>query len=105
MPEKRSKPQVADNPIEDVFTGRHPSPAEKQWAEKVLAPTMEKSPEHPIGKASGVNLDEHSHARFTTISGVPVRRLYTQADLPEDWGHEQYLGSPGEPPYTRGIHA
>src|SRR6202000_332188 len=38
---------------------------------------------------------------FTTISGVPVRRLYTAADLPSDWS----AGVPGEPPYTRGIHA
>ncbi len=36
---------------------------------------------------------------------VPVRRLYTQADLPEDWNYDQYLGYPGQPPYTRGIHA
>ena len=44
-------------------------------------------------------------ARFTTISGTPVRRLYTEADLPEDWSEEKYLGYPGEAPYTRGIHA
>jgi methylmalonyl-CoA mutase N-terminal domain/subunit len=34
-----------------------------------------------------------------------VRRLYTQADLPEDWSEEKYLGYPGTPPFTRGIHA
>ena len=45
------------------------------------------------------------HARFTSISGVPVRRLYTPADLPPDWSPEGYLGLPGEPPYTRGIHS
>ena len=39
-----------------------------------------------------------------TISGTPVRRLYTQADLPEDWKYDDYLGYPGQPPYTRGIH-
>ena len=47
----------------------------------------------------------HGHARFTTISAVPVRRLYTRADLPDDWSAEKYLGYPGQPPYTRGIHA
>ena len=77
----------------------------KKWAEKTLAPTLEKSPERPIGAPTGVNLDEHGHARFTTISGVPVRRLYTQADLPDDWSEEKYLGFPGAPPFTRGIHA
>jgi len=106
MPEKKlPKPHVAESPVADVFENRHPSAGEKNWAEKTLAPTIEKSPEQPIGAPTGVNLDEHGHARFTTISGVPVRRLYTQADLPEDWSEEKYLGYPGAPPFTRGIHA
>ena len=106
MPDKKPpKPQVAENPIADVFEGRHPSPSEKDWAEKTLLPTLEKAPEKPIGAPTGTNLDQHGHARFTTISGVPVRRLYTQADLPEDWSAEKYLGYPGQPPFTRGIHA
>jgi methylmalonyl-CoA mutase, N-terminal domain len=114
---KPSKQQVAESPIADVFENRRPSDAEKNWAEKTLAPTIEKSPERPIGAATGVNVDEHGHARFTTISGVPIRRLYTPADLPDDWNQdgnkdwnkdgseEKYLGYPGQPPYTRGIHA
>jgi len=106
MPERKpGKPTVAESPIADVFEGREPSSSEKAWAEKTLAPSLEKAPEKPIGAASGVNLDEHSHARFTTISGVPIRRLYTPADLPATWDYEQYLGYPGQPPYTRGIHA
>ncbi|MBV9574351.1 MAG: methylmalonyl-CoA mutase family protein [Acidobacteriales bacterium] len=83
---------------------RFPSLAEKQWQETILAPSLEKSPEKPIGAASGVNLDEHGNARFTTISGLPIRRLYTPADLPQDWSVEKYLGFPGQPPFTRGIH-
>jgi len=107
MPRKPSKPQVAESPLTDIFEGRHPSEGEKNWAEKTLAPTLEKAPERPIGAPTGVNLDERGQARFTTISGVPVRRLYTQADLPADWSknEEQYLGYPGQPPFTRGIHA
>ena len=70
MPKKPSKPQVAESPIADVFENRHPSEAEKNWAEKTLAPTLEKSPERPIGAPTGLNLDEHGRARFTTISGV-----------------------------------
>src|ERR1700684_4195075 len=105
MPKKPSKPRVAESPIADIFENRHPSEAEKKWAEKTLAPTLEKSPERPIGAPTGTNLDEHGHARFTTISGVPVRRLYTEADLPTDWSEDQYLGYPGQAPYTRGIHA
>src|SRR5438270_5588614 len=99
------KKSLVDAPVQDVFEGRHPSASEKQWAEKTLVPALEKSPERPIGSASGVNLDEHGNARFTTISGYPVRRLYTEADLPEDWSYEKYLNHPGEPPFTRGIHA
>ncbi|MFZ0286022.1 MAG: methylmalonyl-CoA mutase family protein [Terriglobales bacterium] len=99
------KPRVAESPISDVFEGRHPSASEKEWAEKTLAPTLEKTPERPIGAPTGVNLDESGNARFTTISGVPIRRLYTQADLPEDWNYDQFLGHPGQPPFTRGIHA
>jgi methylmalonyl-CoA mutase, N-terminal domain len=106
MPEKKpSKPQVAESPVADVFENRHPSADEKKWVTNILAPTLEKSPERPIGAPTGVNLDEQGHARFTTISGVPVRRLYTKADLPEDWSEEKYLGYPGAPPFTRGIHA
>lgn len=96
---------VAESPIADVFQGRHPSDSERQWAEGTLGPALEKSPEKPVGSASGVNLDDHGNARFTTISGVPIRRLYTQADMPEDWNYEQYLNFPGQAPYTRGIHA
>src|SRR6201981_2660726 len=96
---------VAESPIADVFEGRHPSESEKQWAEKTLAPALEKQPERPIGAASGVNLDENGCARFTTISGVPIRRLYTHTDLPNDWSEESHLGYPGQPPFTRGNHA
>jgi methylmalonyl-CoA mutase N-terminal domain/subunit len=99
------KPQVAESPILEVFEGRHPSPPEKAWAEKTLAPALGKAPERAIGAPTGVNKDDHGNARFTTISGLPVRRLYTEADLPEDWNYEKYLGYPGEAPYTRGIHA
>jgi methylmalonyl-CoA mutase N-terminal domain/subunit len=104
MPKKPSK-QVAENPVADVFENRLPSEAEKNWAEKTLAPTIDKSPERPIGSPTGVNLDQQGQARFTTISGLPIRRLYTQADLPLDWSEDQHLGFPGEAPFTRGIHA
>jgi methylmalonyl-CoA mutase N-terminal domain/subunit len=103
MPDQK-KP-LADSPVQDVFENRRPSDAEKQWAERTLAPSLEKGPERPIGAPTGVNRDEHGNARFTTISGIPIRQLYTQGDLPEDWDYEQYLNFPGQPPFTRGIHA
>jgi methylmalonyl-CoA mutase, N-terminal domain len=106
MPDN-NKSTTAASPISDVFENRHPSASEKEWAEKTLAPALDKSPEKPIGAPTGVNVDEDGNARFTTISGVPIRRLYTQADLPEDWdtNNEKYLNYPGQAPYTRGIHA
>ncbi len=69
---------------------RKASPREQEWEETVLKPTLEKLPERA--------------AEFTTISGHPIRRLYTPADL-EGWDPERDLGYPGQPPYTRGIHA
>src|SRR5262249_55040927 len=62
-----SKPVVAESPISDVFEHRGPSPSEKSWAEKTLAPTLEKAPEKPIGATTGTNVDERGHARFSTI--------------------------------------
>ncbi len=92
-------------PVEDVSA--EPSrPAAEEWTANTLQPALAKFPERPIGAASGLNLDPQGRARFTTISGQPVERLYTETDLPADWsrGQSKYLGLPGEPPYTRGIH-
>jgi methylmalonyl-CoA mutase N-terminal domain/subunit len=69
---------------------REPSAGERAWEENTLRPTLEKSPER--------------QSEFTTISGYPIRRLYTPADLP-GWDPNRDLGFPGEPPYTRGIHS
>jgi len=40
---------------------------------------------------------------FTTLSGLPIDRLYTQNDLPAS-DPESSIGYPGEFPYTRGIY-
>jgi methylmalonyl-CoA mutase N-terminal domain/subunit len=69
---------------------RKPSAEECAWEENTLRPTLLKSPER--------------QSEFTTISGYPIRRLYTPGDLP-DWDPNRDLGFPGEPPYTRGIHS
>src|SRR5438270_1434209 len=37
-----------------------------------------------------------------TSSHIPIRDLYTEADLP-DWDYDQQVGYPGDPPYTRGV--
>jgi methylmalonyl-CoA mutase, N-terminal domain len=41
-------------------------------------------------------------APFSTISGEPIRPLYTDADVPAD--PEDAIGLPGEYPYTRGVY-
>src|SRR3954471_2787225 len=105
MADITNKKPVAESPIAEVFNGRHPSDSERKWAETTLARLLEKQPERPIGAATGTNSDEHGNARSSTISNRPIRRLYTPADLPEDWTYEKYLGYPGQAPYTRGIHA
>jgi len=38
-----------------------------------------------------------------TISGVPLKTVYTAKDLP-GWSYEKSLADPGQFPYTRGIH-
>ncbi len=41
-------------------------------------------------------------APFSTISGEPVKPLYTDADLPAD--PDSAIGLPGEYPFTRGVY-
>jgi methylmalonyl-CoA mutase, N-terminal domain len=76
-------------PAETSAPHRQPSAKELDWERNILQPTLAKSP-------------ERTH-HFTTTSGHPIRRLYTQADLP-NWDPDRDLGMPGVPPYTRGIH-
>jgi methylmalonyl-CoA mutase N-terminal domain/subunit len=40
---------------------------------------------------------------FTTVSGVPIERLYTDDSI-RDLDYEKDLADPGNPPYTRGIY-
>ena len=77
-------------PADSSIAQREPPARERAWEENTLRPTLEKSPERQTG--------------FTTISGYPIRRLYTPADL-SGWDANRDLGFPGEPPYTRGIHS
>src|ERR1700726_181196 len=81
-PRKPGAPNATD-------VSRKPSARERNWVETQLRPALEKSPERS--------------SEFTTISGHPIKRLYTQGDLAE-WDPARELGVPGEPPYTRGIH-
>ena len=42
-------------------------------------------------------------ALFTTVSGQPIKPLYTEEDLPES--PADAIGLPGEYPFTRGVYA
>jgi methylmalonyl-CoA mutase N-terminal domain/subunit len=64
----------------------------KRWEDTTLKQTISRLPER--------GNDED----FTTVSGMPVNRLYTPADIP-DFDYERDLGLPGEYPFTRGVHA
>ncbi len=49
---------------------------------------------------------EQTEKTFRTLSGEPIRELYTPADLPPGIGTEKDpIGLPGSYPFTRGIHA
>src|SRR2546426_6521734 len=90
MSEKSKGATQAAPPLETSSADRIPSPKEQAWQKNTLQPALEKNPER--------------QSEFTTISGHPIRRLYTKADLP-NWDPDRDLGFPGEPPYTRGIHS
>src|SRR3989442_6844374 len=80
---RRAPPEQASG------TGRRPSSSELRWEQATLNPALEKSSERETS--------------FTTVSGVPVERLYTPADL-AGFDYHRDLGDPGEYPFTRGIH-
>jgi len=64
--------------------------ARRRWEDQTLKPTLERLPERD--------------SDFTTISGVPIERLYTPLDISE-LDPLADIGFPGEYPYTRGVHA
>jgi methylmalonyl-CoA mutase N-terminal domain/subunit len=41
---------------------------------------------------------------FSTVSGIPIKRLYTPEDI-KDIDYSKDLGFPGELPFIRGVHA
>jgi len=60
------------------------------WEKETLDATLKSSPERPVA--------------FTTVSDLPIERLYTEDDLGAGWSADEKIGFPGEFPYTRGIH-
>ncbi|CAI1493267.1 Ribosomal protein L11 methyltransferase [Thermococcus nautili] len=64
---------------------------EKRWEETTVKKFIEKRPERK--------------EKFMTDDGFEIKRLYTPADLGEDWDYLEKLGFPGEYPFTRGVYA
>jgi methylmalonyl-CoA mutase, N-terminal domain len=60
------------------------------WQRDTLEPTLARTSERPVA--------------YSTVSDLPIERLYTGEDLRSDWNEIDKLGFPGEFPYTRGIH-
>lgn len=46
---------------------------------------------------------EKKEKEFETLSGIPLKPVYTKDDL-KDWNYDEKLNEPGSFPYTRGIH-
>jgi len=67
----------------------HRSVTRKEWERTTLDPALARRPERD--------------ADFTTVSSMPVERLYTEEDLASGWSAQDKLGFPGEFPYTRGV--
>jgi methylmalonyl-CoA mutase N-terminal domain/subunit len=67
---------------------------------------MAAAPQRPEG-ARGDAAARAGEDAFTTLSGEPIRELYTAEDLPAhagDGSPEDPIGRPGSYPFTRGIH-
>ena len=90
MRDNMTKNMQTTGPEQSLSGERTPAPEELAWEQNTLQPVLKRNPER--------------RKEFTTISGHPIRRLYTEADL-AGFDAERDLGFPGEPPYTRGIHS
>jgi methylmalonyl-CoA mutase N-terminal domain/subunit len=66
------------------------SEALRRWESEDVEKTVTKYPER--------------EKEFSTISGIPVGRLYTPLDL-EGFEYERDLGFPGQYPFTRGVQS
>jgi methylmalonyl-CoA mutase N-terminal domain/subunit len=61
------------------------------------------SDRHPTPRRVAGEKSSERASEFTTVSGYPIRRLYSPSDL-SSWEPDRDLGLPGAPPYARGIH-
>ncbi|MEW5807461.1 MAG: methylmalonyl-CoA mutase family protein [Acidobacteriota bacterium] len=73
----------------EVSRSKNRAKSKKEWLEQTLKPHLNENKERSIS--------------FTTVSSMPIERLYTLEDL-ANFDYYEKLGFPGEYPYTRGIH-
>ena len=65
------------------------SPDAQTWKSTTLAASLKKMPAR--------------QESFTTLSGLPIKELYTPEDI-QNIDQAKAVGFPGEYPYTRGVH-
>src|SRR5437016_11855737 len=90
MSEKPKGTTQAAPPLETPSPDRKPSPKEQAWDKNTLQRALEKGSER--------------QSEFTTISGYPIRRLYTKADLP-NWDPDRDLGFPRSEEHTSELQS
>ena len=61
-----------------------------EWENRTLKPFTDRTGERDVD--------------FSTVSSLPIDRLYTPEDLGPDWNFDEKVGFPGEYPYTRGVY-
>ena len=68
-----------------------------------MSTTEESTPNAVTGLPKPASILERKE-RFTTVSGIPIERIYTPGHL-DRAGDERDLSLPGEYPFMRGVHA
>jgi methylmalonyl-CoA mutase N-terminal domain/subunit len=58
---------------------------------------------HPVSTDKTQEPNKERRPQFSTLSGIPVKRLYTREDL-AGVDAETTIGYPGEYPFTRGVY-
>src|SRR3954468_8459906 len=92
-----STPATSSTALEPPATIR---PPEIRGSPTICMATTFSVPQTEAEWREAYALTPERDAPFSTLSGVPVRPLYTEADLPD----AKAIGVPGGYPYTRGVY-
>src|SRR5206468_3297556 len=83
--------------------GRRPRSGQASPEQQKVAAARKSWEKNTVEGSLGRLPERFAPDEFTTISGEPVERIYTPADL-TGMDYERDLGFPGEYPFTRGVH-